>query len=135
MCYSSQLYVKAILYKYYSNQLWRSQMHCGREREAFYQKPVPASWTMIQFLQFLSRDLNLVSIHGMGKWNFTIHVRACTHTLMHSNFSMILWEFFFCFVDVCLLLMGVSKLDILYRRLLLTKLFIRGWGRPEDLKR
>ncbi|XP_027453657.1 protein ABHD18 isoform X2 [Zalophus californianus] len=31
--------------------------------------------------------------------------------------------------------MGVSKLDILYRRLLLTKLFIRGWGRPEDLKR
>ncbi|XP_070330968.1 protein ABHD18 isoform X3 [Odocoileus virginianus] len=37
--------------------------------------------------------------------------------------------------NVCLLLMGVSKLDILYRRLLLTKLFIRGWGRPEDLKR
>ncbi|XP_054546667.1 protein ABHD18 [Talpa occidentalis] len=32
-------------------------------------------------------------------------------------------------------LMGVSKLDVLYRRLLLTKLFIRGWGRPEDLKR
>ncbi|XP_074849420.1 protein ABHD18 isoform X1 [Carettochelys insculpta] len=31
--------------------------------------------------------------------------------------------------------MGLSKLDILYRRLLLTKLFIRGWGRPEDLKR
>ncbi|XP_066089472.1 protein ABHD18 isoform X2 [Saccopteryx bilineata] len=31
--------------------------------------------------------------------------------------------------------MGVSKLDTLYRRLLLTKLFIRGWGRPEDLKR
>nr|KAF6400168.1 abhydrolase domain containing 18 [Rousettus aegyptiacus] len=31
--------------------------------------------------------------------------------------------------------MGVSKLDVLYRRLLLTKLFIRGWGRPEDLKR
>lgn len=31
--------------------------------------------------------------------------------------------------------MGVSKLDLLYRRLLLTKLFIRGWGRPEDLKR
>ncbi|EMP36377.1 Putative protein C4orf29 [Chelonia mydas] len=31
--------------------------------------------------------------------------------------------------------MGVSKLDILYRRLLLTKLFIQGWGRPEDLKR
>uniref|UniRef100_A0A8C5XDM2 Abhydrolase domain containing 18 n=1 Tax=Microcebus murinus TaxID=30608 RepID=A0A8C5XDM2_MICMU len=31
--------------------------------------------------------------------------------------------------------MGVSKLDIIYRRLLLTKLFIRGWGRPEDLKR
>ncbi|XP_017750967.1 PREDICTED: protein ABHD18 isoform X4 [Rhinopithecus bieti] len=39
------------------------------------------------------------------------------------------------FPDACLLLMGVSKLDILYRRLLLTKLFIRGWGRPEDLKR
>ncbi|XDA85192.1 hypothetical protein R6Z07F_014969 [Ovis aries] len=38
-------------------------------------------------------------------------------------------------LNVCLLLMGVSKLDILYRRLLLTKLFIRGWGRPEDLKR
>ncbi|XP_054108905.1 protein ABHD18 isoform X8 [Callithrix jacchus] len=37
--------------------------------------------------------------------------------------------------NACLLLMGVSKLDILYRRLLLTKLFIRGWGRPEDLKR
>nr|XP_014433381.1 protein ABHD18 isoform X1 [Pelodiscus sinensis]XP_014433382.1 protein ABHD18 isoform X1 [Pelodiscus sinensis] len=31
--------------------------------------------------------------------------------------------------------MGVSKLDVLYRRLLLTKLFIRGWGRPDDLKR
>ncbi|XP_055000553.1 protein ABHD18 [Sorex araneus] len=31
--------------------------------------------------------------------------------------------------------MGVSKLDVLYRKLLLTKLFIRGWGRPEDLKR
>nr|XP_013015743.1 protein ABHD18 isoform X2 [Cavia porcellus] len=31
--------------------------------------------------------------------------------------------------------MGVSKLDVLYRRLLLTKLFIRGWGRPEHLKR
>ncbi|XP_075471569.1 protein ABHD18 [Ascaphus truei] len=31
--------------------------------------------------------------------------------------------------------MGQSKLDILYRRLLLTKLFIRGWGKPEDLKR
>ncbi|XP_072480674.1 protein ABHD18 isoform X2 [Notamacropus eugenii] len=31
--------------------------------------------------------------------------------------------------------MGVSKLDVFYRRLLLTKLFIRGWGRPEDLKR
>ena len=44
--------------------------------------------------------------------------------------------FFVSFIDVCLLLlMGVSKLDILYRRLLLTKLFIRGWGRPEDLKR
>ncbi|KAK2519255.1 hypothetical protein Q9233_012069 [Columba guinea] len=37
--------------------------------------------------------------------------------------------------DVSLLLMGVSKLDVLYRRLLLTKLFIRGWGKPEDLKR
>ena len=31
--------------------------------------------------------------------------------------------------------MGVSKLDILHQRLLLTNLFIRGWGRPEDLKR
>ncbi|KAE8630374.1 hypothetical protein XENTR_v10000803 [Xenopus tropicalis] len=31
--------------------------------------------------------------------------------------------------------MGLSKLDVLYRRLLLTKLFIRGWGKPEDLKR
>ncbi|XP_076842548.1 protein ABHD18 isoform X2 [Brachyhypopomus gauderio] len=31
--------------------------------------------------------------------------------------------------------MGVSRLDVLYRKLLLTKLFIRGWGRPEDLKR
>ncbi|CAM4546600.1 unnamed protein product [Lepidochelys olivacea] len=38
-------------------------------------------------------------------------------------------------LNVSLLLMGVSKLDILYRRLLLTKLFIQGWGRPEDLKR
>ncbi|KAG9338580.1 hypothetical protein JZ751_025638, partial [Albula glossodonta] len=32
-------------------------------------------------------------------------------------------------------LMGVSRLDVLYRRLLLTKLFIQGWGKPEDLKR
>ncbi|XP_078532920.1 protein ABHD18 [Lissotriton helveticus] len=31
--------------------------------------------------------------------------------------------------------MGVSKLDLLYRKLLLTKLFIRGWGKPDDLKR
>ncbi|XP_059578058.1 protein ABHD18 isoform X3 [Alligator mississippiensis] len=31
--------------------------------------------------------------------------------------------------------MGLSKLDVLYRRLLLTKLFIQGWGKPEDLKR
>ncbi|KAM4809605.1 protein ABHD18 [Rhinophrynus dorsalis] len=31
--------------------------------------------------------------------------------------------------------MGLSKLDLLYRRLLLTKFFIRGWGKPEDLKR
>ncbi|XP_069033712.1 protein ABHD18 isoform X1 [Embiotoca jacksoni] len=31
--------------------------------------------------------------------------------------------------------MGVSRLDVFYRRLLLTKLFIGGWGRPEDLKR
>uniref|UniRef100_A0AAR2JBV5 Abhydrolase domain containing 18 n=1 Tax=Pygocentrus nattereri TaxID=42514 RepID=A0AAR2JBV5_PYGNA len=31
--------------------------------------------------------------------------------------------------------MGVSRLDVLYRKLLLTKLFIQGWGRPEDLKR
>ncbi|XP_066429857.1 protein ABHD18 isoform X1 [Eleutherodactylus coqui] len=30
--------------------------------------------------------------------------------------------------------MGLSRLDILYRRLLLTKFFIRGWGKPEDLK-
>ncbi|XP_063776396.1 protein ABHD18 [Pseudophryne corroboree] len=31
--------------------------------------------------------------------------------------------------------MGLSKLDVLYRRLLLTKFFIRGWGKPEDLKK
>ncbi|XP_070769108.1 protein ABHD18 [Enoplosus armatus] len=31
--------------------------------------------------------------------------------------------------------MGVSKLDVFYRRLLLSKLFIGGWGKPEDLKR
>ncbi|XP_055368553.1 protein ABHD18 isoform X2 [Betta splendens] len=31
--------------------------------------------------------------------------------------------------------MGVSRLDKFYRRLLLTKLFIGGWGTPEDLKR
>ncbi|XP_070693302.1 protein ABHD18-like [Pempheris klunzingeri] len=31
--------------------------------------------------------------------------------------------------------MGVSRLDIFYRRLLLSKLFIGGWGKPEDLKR
>ncbi|RMB99545.1 hypothetical protein DUI87_23798 [Hirundo rustica rustica] len=37
--------------------------------------------------------------------------------------------------DDSVLLMGVSKLDVLYRKLLLTKLFIRGWGKPEDLKR
>lgn len=30
--------------------------------------------------------------------------------------------------------MGLSKLDVLYRRLLITKFFIRGWGKPEDLK-
>uniref|UniRef100_A0A671VR57 Uncharacterized protein n=1 Tax=Sparus aurata TaxID=8175 RepID=A0A671VR57_SPAAU len=30
--------------------------------------------------------------------------------------------------------MGVSRLDVFYRRLLLTKLFIGGWGKPEDLK-
>ncbi|KTG31624.1 hypothetical protein cypCar_00008918 [Cyprinus carpio] len=30
--------------------------------------------------------------------------------------------------------MGLSRLDVLYRRLLLTKLFIQGWGKPEDLK-
>ena len=114
MCYSSQLYVKAILYKYYSNQLWRSQMHCGKEREAFYQKPVPASWTMIQFLQNFSRELNLLSIHGMGKWNFTTHPQST-----HSNFSitlislfvfqmfvsMILWDicFYACFKTAILL--------------------------------
>lgn len=99
MCYSSQLCVKAMLYKYYSNQQWRSQMHCGREREAFYQKPVPASWTTIQFLQFLSRDLNLVNIHGMGKWNFIIHVHAHTHTVCTQT-SQWLYEYF-SFVDVC----------------------------------
>uniref|UniRef100_A0A8C3PSV0 Abhydrolase domain containing 18 n=5 Tax=Neoaves TaxID=3078114 RepID=A0A8C3PSV0_9CHAR len=43
--------------------------------------------------------------------------------------------YLFFFLDVSLLLMGVSKLDVLYRKLLLTKLFIRGWGKPEDLKR
>ncbi|KAF4092508.1 hypothetical protein AMELA_G00021770 [Ameiurus melas] len=37
--------------------------------------------------------------------------------------------------DAWSLLMGMSRLDVLYRRLLLTKLFIRGWGKPEDLKR
>ncbi|XP_029964545.1 protein ABHD18 [Salarias fasciatus] len=31
--------------------------------------------------------------------------------------------------------MGVSRLDVFYRRLLLTRLFIGGWGKPEDLKR
>ncbi|XP_066576268.1 protein ABHD18 [Amia ocellicauda] len=31
--------------------------------------------------------------------------------------------------------MGVSRLDVLYRRLLLTKLFIQGWGKPDDLRR
>ncbi|XP_034036891.1 protein ABHD18 isoform X3 [Thalassophryne amazonica] len=31
--------------------------------------------------------------------------------------------------------MGVSRLDIFYRKLLLTKLFFGGWGKPEDLKR
>lgn len=31
--------------------------------------------------------------------------------------------------------MGVSRLDVFYRRLLLTKLFIGGWGKPEDFKR
>ncbi|KAJ8015164.1 hypothetical protein DPEC_G00023300 [Dallia pectoralis] len=31
--------------------------------------------------------------------------------------------------------MGVSRLDVFYRRLLLTKLFIQGWGKPDDLKR
>ncbi|XP_054872309.1 protein ABHD18 isoform X2 [Amphiprion ocellaris] len=31
--------------------------------------------------------------------------------------------------------MAVSRLDVFYRRLLLTKLFIGGWGKPEDLKR
>uniref|UniRef100_A0AAQ4PML7 Uncharacterized protein n=1 Tax=Gasterosteus aculeatus aculeatus TaxID=481459 RepID=A0AAQ4PML7_GASAC len=29
----------------------------------------------------------------------------------------------------------VSRLDVFYRRLLLSKLFIGGWGKPEDLKR
>lgn len=31
--------------------------------------------------------------------------------------------------------MGLSRLDVFYRRLLLSKLFIGGWGKPEDLKR
>lgn len=31
--------------------------------------------------------------------------------------------------------MGVSKLDVLCRRFLLTKLFIQGWGKPDDLRR
>ena len=31
--------------------------------------------------------------------------------------------------------MAISRLDVLYRRLLLTKLFIQGWGKPEDFKR
>ena len=31
--------------------------------------------------------------------------------------------------------MGISRLDVLYRRLLLTKLFIQGWGKPDDFKR
>lgn len=29
----------------------------------------------------------------------------------------------------------MSKLDVLYRRLLLTKLFIQGWGKPDDMRR
>lgn len=39
------------------------------------------------------------------------------------------------FVDARGWSMGVSRLDVFYRRLLLTKLFIGGWGKPEDLKR
>ncbi|MBN3280291.1 ABD18 protein, partial [Polyodon spathula] len=31
--------------------------------------------------------------------------------------------------------MGVSRLDVIYRKCLLTKLFIQGWGKPDDLKR
>ncbi|XP_041053418.1 protein ABHD18 isoform X1 [Carcharodon carcharias] len=31
--------------------------------------------------------------------------------------------------------MGVSKLDVLYRRFLLSKFFIQGWGKPDDLRR
>lgn len=99
MCYSSQLYVKAILYKYYSNQLWRSQRQCEREREAFYQRPVPASWTMIQFLQFFSGELNLVFM----EWENEILQYMCMqkHTQsMHSNFSMTLISLF-CFTDIC----------------------------------
>ncbi|XP_015200341.1 protein ABHD18 [Lepisosteus oculatus] len=38
-------------------------------------------------------------------------------------------------LDALLLLMGVSRLDVLYRKLLLTKMFIQGWGKPDDLKR
>ena len=41
---------------------------------------------------------------------------------------------FFCVDDSCWS-MGVSRLDVFYRRLLLTKLFIGGWGKPDDLKR
>ncbi|KAI5623112.1 protein ABHD18 [Silurus asotus] len=45
------------------------------------------------------------------------------------------WNSPFALRNALSLLMGVSRFDLLYRRLLLTKLFIRGWGKPEDLKR
>lgn len=31
--------------------------------------------------------------------------------------------------------MGASKLDRVYRNLVLSKFFIRGWGNPENIKR
>ncbi|XP_037118760.1 protein ABHD18-like isoform X2 [Syngnathus acus] len=40
-----------------------------------------------------------------------------------------------CTQNACCWSMGVSRLDVFYRRLLLSKLFIGGWGKPEDLKR
>lgn len=31
--------------------------------------------------------------------------------------------------------MPVSKLDIFYRKILLTKFFSKGWGHPDNIKR